>query len=30
MMFNAGVTHAARLEGDFPVGYCLFDKDYLF
>ena len=29
-MFNAGVTHAARLEDNFTGGYCLFDKDYLF
>jgi hypothetical protein len=30
MMFNAGVTHAARLEYNFLGGYCLFDKDHLF
>ena len=30
MMFNAGVTHVARLEDNFPGGYCLFDKDHLF
>jgi hypothetical protein len=30
MMFNAGVIHVARLEANFPGGYCLFDKDYLF
>jgi hypothetical protein len=29
-MFNAGVTHVARLEGDFLGAYCLFDKDYIF
>jgi hypothetical protein len=29
-MFNAGVIHVARLEANFPGGYCLFDKDYLF